>query len=948
MINSKFDFEHLSISQFDDDLSELYTRLSSKLHDIEHVNKIVHAYTKLMKQIDLLYIEKKQFQRWLLNNIYYVGSSHFNHNLLFDDIPEFENHEIFQKAYKDFVAAIVQDAKPQSAVIKKIKRIAILFNSGSGGGHKAPATAIAAQLQKQGHSTKVIDVDELVDKYSIKIQGITISQVYGEIFQKQGDVQKARFLWKRFRDEQPIAQRRYLGDLKNLLLAYKTDHIFAVAHHKPEYSYASFQLGTPLTYVHTDFSFNQKLVSVAITQAELQNPLINFTALTSEVSFLHPLLKQSDDYLHTALIRQIVCLDFPVRESFRAATASEVKLHRLSLKISDDTIVCKLAMGQNALTEEIVEILDRLIQEESSQTEPLFVFVICGKNEDLRRYLEEMLSKNMHLKYSKLQIRILGFLQEREMAFIDTVADVWITKAGGSTTAELIQTQKQMLVIKNERHSWEMSNASYAEKLQLAGELQDDRTIMSQLEKRIQIAETLDCESLPKSNWKSQLRDVLNHADADKFAGLAKKDLNPLFNREQLANIVRCINSIFLRCAHFGNFTVEPTVSGLPCTLQYDTQTKIFFIHPQKAFEQILGQGVCKIVTRSFAYDPEMPHTPMAIACLRVKNILNQVEHEKRINQFQVEALFFGKIKDAKYLASAIGITHDGKVLRVMQKIHSRGALGDLVRKRAFNLQEKIATAIMMLNAFAELSVRDLVHRDIHLHNFIVDEFFHVTLTDFGRAQSTINLQGVLAQHTKEHTAPEALFFEGLQGIDYERVDLFALGCCLFEIYTGHKLPVTQDPTIQFKPEVRAIMNEGDRRAMIAYYEAILDNQFTAKRDFLAKKIKSKRPTEDDIMQYLICNLLHTNPKKRRDAIHWLKLFKIFLPKIYQKPTSVFRENRTPNLENIAKSCLLHVVSYLETKSQASLFSTTKKMNQLNDILDCKLTMTDKFTKLAI
>src|SRR5262249_23178874 len=153
----------------------------------------------------------------------------------------------------------------------------------------------------------------------------------------------------------------------------------------------------------------------------------------------------------------------------------------------DNAIVCKLAMGANGLAIDIKKILKRIVREEKRLKRPLNVFVICGKNEDLKEQL-----KHYSRAKGKITISIMGFLEEKQMADIDRVSDVWITKPGGSTSAELVQTQKQMLYEINPAHPWERCNAHYLESLHLAKKLTPNRSIIDQIKNRLHRSETID------------------------------------------------------------------------------------------------------------------------------------------------------------------------------------------------------------------------------------------------------------------------------------------------------------------------------------------------------------------------------------------------------------------------------------------------------------------------
>jgi len=486
-------------------------RLARKINDIERVDHICKEYKIFQKTSGITPKELAQFEEWCMKKAYYIGSKHYNHKLIFESLPKLAQNSKFKKAFWNFIIAIRPEELLSNELSRPCKRVTILYTGSFGGGHSSPAKAIGAFLEEKGIHVQLIDIDDLENLYSPQVEGFKKGDVYGEIFQKRGDTKKAAELWRKLDKAQTPEMRKYLGDLKKYISDFHADHIFAVAHQKPSLAYVSYQLGIPLTYVHTDHVFHRNLVPIIKEQALLKHSLIHFTALSSSRSFVKGLYKQLKVPLQKPpkkIEQQLLRMDFPVRESFKPVTKKKMDALREKLGVPSRAIMCKLAMGQNATTEQMNRILKQLMKEEENLKRAIYFFVICGKNTSLQQKLTKFVHTNIKT-HSNVHFKICGFMEEKEMAEIDCAADIWITKPGGSTCAELLQTQKQMLYVISKSHSWEVTNAEYLKKHRLAEKLDCKKPIIKQILRRYKFEKKLNYKTLKKPDWKGQLTKII-------------------------------------------------------------------------------------------------------------------------------------------------------------------------------------------------------------------------------------------------------------------------------------------------------------------------------------------------------------------------------------------------------------------------------------------------------
>ncbi len=482
--------------------NSLRERLAHRLPDIEQVDQIVDAYTTFSNKVALDSSTTASLEDWLLAKSTYIGSKNYDHNLFFRRAPSLNDDKYFNKHFKIFVDKITKETKEEevnqqtnnqelnSGDLPIEKRITLLFTGAYGGGHRAPTMAIKEYLEKTGHTVQLIDVDDVENKYSPEINGYTKADIYAEVYQKQNNPRKAKYLTRLLNKAQPVEDKRFLTDIRHSVSEFMPQHIIAVAHHKPKLTYISYKLGIPMTYIHTDHGFNRMLLPVLYEQEKIENPLVRFALLGND-----PLFQASE-----SITKQLTRVDFPVRASFRPASRKRKQLLRKDLKIPKNAYVIKLAMGQNGLAKDMKKILNRIRRERKKLKKPLYVFAICGKN--------ELLKKQLH-KYTKtkgkVKVRVLGFLEEKQMAAVDRASDIWITKPGGSTSAELVQTRKQMLYEINPAHPWETNNAKHLEGLHLAKKLSSKKSIIRQIQSRIKVDKKLKKDKIPASNWQAQI-----------------------------------------------------------------------------------------------------------------------------------------------------------------------------------------------------------------------------------------------------------------------------------------------------------------------------------------------------------------------------------------------------------------------------------------------------------
>lgn len=485
-------------------------RLARTLQDIDRVEIIFKEYKNLMARAYFSETMRQDFESWVTEKSIFIGSRFYNHDLLYHEHPHLKAHGEFQKVYEQFVRAITP-----SAYTPLEDRYTVLFTGQAGGGHTAPAHALSAHLQRVGKKVQLIDIDLLESSYMPKVDGFSLAELYKEVFQRQQNPALCSQLVRRMEHKQPITSKRYLGAAKEMIARFQTAHIFSVAHHRRELGYLSYQLGIPMTIVHTDYVFQKRLMPLIEEQMQRgATRLIHFTAPTEQFVFFKDLLEDLDvdERRVPSVLHQFQRLDLPVRDAFTSPSEGEIIAIRTKLNIAKDALTCKIAMGQSGITALIQSLVEKFSKEVDATTPKVHLFVICGQNEELKKALQQssVLREQIRKHGTRLTVDIRGFLHEEEMAEIDKVSEVWITKPGGSTCAELISTGKTMLYVLQSDHPWEAANAKYLEKLKVAKKLSTKRSIIQQVQEKIAENKNKNHAQVQRAHWKDQVNKIIS------------------------------------------------------------------------------------------------------------------------------------------------------------------------------------------------------------------------------------------------------------------------------------------------------------------------------------------------------------------------------------------------------------------------------------------------------
>lgn len=189
-----------------------------------------------------------------------------------------------------------------------------------------------------------------------------------------------------------------------------------------------------------------------------------------------------------------------------------------------------------------------------------------------------------------------------------------------------------------------------------------------------------------------------------------------------------------------------------------------------------LGEGNMAIVFN--AYDPELERD-VAIKMLKYElshdpEFLTRFKHEARI----IASLNHPNIVDVYEVLEELSTG-----FMVMEKLGGATLAEVLKQKGSVSVNQARRILFQIANAlhYAHTNKDEgIVHRDIKPSNILVNEFNHVTITDFGIARppssEEVNIEG-----SPHYLSPEAIQSQPVDG----RADIYAMGILGFHILTG-------------------------------------------------------------------------------------------------------------------------------------------------------------------
>jgi serine/threonine-protein kinase len=138
----------------------------------------------------------------------------------------------------------------------------------------------------------------------------------------------------------------------------------------------------------------------------------------------------------------------------------------------------------------------------------------------------------------------------------------------------------------------------------------------------------------------------------------------------------------------------------------------------------------------------------------------------------------------------------DGVLYLAMRYVRGSDLRRVLEQRRRLEPDETVSVIDQVSSALDAAHERGLIHRDVKPANILIEASGHVYLTDFGIAKHTRTRGGLTKTGsflgTLDYAAPEQIEGKPVDG----RVDVYALGCALYQCLTG-VAPYEKDSEVQ-------------------------------------------------------------------------------------------------------------------------------------------------------
>jgi hypothetical protein len=295
--------------------------------------------------------------------------------------------------------------------------------------------------------------------------------------------------------------------------------------------------------------------------------------------------------------------------------------------------------------------------------------------------------------------------------------------------------------------------------------------------------------------------------------------------------------------------------TGIKHAIEYDPSTKHTFIvlNAKKAY---LGSGAKKKVYKSIHYMQNPKVVARSEQSVPIENELNAHKALQGAPGIMTTHAFTTRKHKKKHYTAIYSDLYDG-------------TLNSVFKKNNLSIREKLLLMNDILTGLESMHSRNYVHRDLHLHNYLLriqkdqngKKTRHAVIADFGRTVEIAHAKNMTPQGSRRLCAPEGFNKKKLEGSDYFATDIYALGCIFHRLY-HNKLSKWQKDFIKS----HKLSNKKKKAKVLAK----LKKATQSRRRYLSRKKKKKGSLSvKQDTELLILRMLRKKPAQRGTATQW-------------------------------------------------------------------------------
>ncbi len=286
--------------------------------------------------------------------------------------------------------------------------------------------------------------------------------------------------------------------------------------------------------------------------------------------------------------------------------------------------------------------------------------------------------------------------------------------------------------------------------------------------------------------------------------------------------------------------------------LQYDPETKRFFIHLGTKGVEPIGEGRKKVVTKTILYDQLNPEV-MARGVTEW-DITEEMDAMRALKGLpcllQPEALMTHTDSHSKK-----------QIMTIVTKIFRPGSLQSVIDDHSLKLtiKERLKIAYDILKGMSFMHGHHYVHRDLGARNYFVritgkkpgHRVIDAVVADMGRTIPVSEAIHVAVQGNSSYISPEGFFRSKMATTDYYSSDIFAVGCVLWQLHYGHMPAWSKERyyareslslTKRYKAHMKLLKHTRARPLQAILHKTKHEQRFTLEERFLELILRMTDP----------------------------------------------------------------------------------------------------------